>query len=68
MKSDKELRDELDSFSDFWRGGTTRPKLGWKKSKAISVFQDLDGIVETCITPFINKDTNVLEIGAGGGF
>lgn len=62
------LRKELMSFSNLWRGGTTHPRIGWEKSVETSIHQDLEQIVEICISPYVNQTTNVLEIGAGGGF
>ena len=63
-----DLKKELKSFQNLWKGGTARPKLGWKKSAELAKFQDLNGIVKTCINPYVNNNTTVLEIGAGGGF
>lgn len=68
MKSEKELKKELDGFIDFWHGGTSRAKMGWKKSVKKAIFEDLEAIVDICITPFVTEDTDVLEIGADGGF
>jgi hypothetical protein len=67
MKSGEELEKEIASFNELWVGGTTRPKFGWEKSKMRAEYQDLEGIVEVCIDPYIDGAT-VLEIGAGGGF
>jgi hypothetical protein len=70
MKNQKEqkLQAEISTFQNLWKGGTTLARQGWDacvKTRAGSV--DLNTITERCITPYINKDTMVLEIGCNGG-
>lgn len=62
------LEKELLSFKNLWKGGTTLSKQGWDKCQRKRIeFQDLNKIVETCIKPYVNAGTNVLEIGCNGG-
>jgi predicted SAM-dependent methyltransferase len=62
-----QLSNELKSMQPFWKGGTTLAQEGWSACVAKRKFQDLNGIVETCIRPYVQSDTVVLEIGANGG-
>ncbi len=68
MKTEDELKEELASFQQYWHGGTSRAKMGWKESIRVSIFQDLEAIYKTCISPYIASYVTVLEIGADGGF
>ncbi len=62
------LKKEIKSLKVFWKNGTSRAQLGWKKACRLSKFQDLEQIVSICIIPYITPKTTILEIGADGGF
>jgi len=61
------LEKELKSFQPFWKGGTNRPKIGWSRMTRGGTVDEIM-IYEDCIKEFVSSDSNVLEIGCGGGF
>ena len=64
MKTNEELSDEIGSFKDLWKGGTTLAKNGWD---CVAKQRDINSIYEICIEPYVNDESNVLEIGCNGG-
>jgi len=61
------LKEELQSFQGLWKDGTTLAREGWEKTNRCREFQDIDGIYNHCIRPYVNPETTLLEIGANGG-
>jgi len=66
------LKREINSFQKLWRGGFCRSNRlgGWEGSVAEQrewEYSDLNKISEICIKPFINENTNCLDIGTDGG-
>ena len=62
---DKKLHNELNSFSHLWKDGTTLAKQGW--DKVAKERKSINDIHRICIEPYVNENTNVLEIGCNGG-
>jgi len=68
MKKENELQKELQSFQKLWKGGTSLSARGWDVTRKANLSRlDVDEIVRICIEPYINPETNVLEIGCNGG-
>lgn len=68
MKNSRKLKEEISSFQNLWKGGTNLSSRGWDKCQKDRIkFQNLNEIARICIEPYINKKTNVLEIGCNGG-
>ena len=67
--SQEKLRNEIESFSSLWEGGTTLSKYGWEAclEPRLKNGVDLEKIEEICILPFINEESIALEIGTNGG-
>lgn len=70
MKSDQDLRKELESFQTLWQGGYFEgdpldPTFGLY---GLNAFLGVSRVIYvSCIRPYVGSETRVLEIGCGRG-
>jgi len=65
----KKLENEVESFSNLWTGGfirSTRDLNSMVNSE--KGYLDIKRLINTCIEPYVNEESTVLDIGTDGGF